>query len=88
MKELEESRNGLLQENQWLVESTSQLELQIQHLEREGFDSSTAETTKVSFSTSLASLLMLAEFLLFCHPKPKHGNVHFLSFKSNKMKTH
>ncbi|RWR79077.1 zygote defective protein 12 isoform X2 [Cinnamomum micranthum f. kanehirae] len=46
VKELEESRNGLLQENQRLVESMSRLELQIQHLEREGFVSSTAETTK------------------------------------------
>eukprot|EP00268_Persea_americana_P026918 TRINITY_DN2646_c0_g2_i1.p1 TRINITY_DN2646_c0_g2~~TRINITY_DN2646_c0_g2_i1.p1 ORF type:complete len:483 (+),score=127.45 TRINITY_DN2646_c0_g2_i1:1190-2638(+) len=46
VKELEESRNSLLQENQRLVESMSRLELQIQHLEREGFVSSTAETTK------------------------------------------
>ncbi|XP_058110731.1 uncharacterized protein LOC131253653 isoform X5 [Magnolia sinica] len=61
VKELEESRNSLLQENQQLVESASFLEARIQYLERDvSFPASTAETTKQDPKDEDASSLVEA----------------------------
>ncbi|KAG1371467.1 putative hyaluronan mediated motility receptor [Cocos nucifera] len=72
VKELEESRSNILQENQWLVESISELELRVQRLETE---SSAYATFKVmtKFREEIKSLdqIEAAHALI---EKPDSGN--------------